>query len=274
VALQDSVSIQGGYGQSIDDWQDGDDRVFTGVVSSIPNGLTPTDPNLSAAYFTLKLNPDVPDASAILQKRITTFLGTAGQITPDGYGNNTALLIHVYSEDYEGLVSPGTSYWWDFRVITAGGTTWTIATGQVVFQQQVTQTNEAGTPAALPNFGQPRFRGFTAINPQFHTGSVGLFNVGDIYFNSNPSSGQPVGWQCTQPGSPGAWQAFYTGGLGVPVTGIIPPVSWTWGTQPPTSGLFAVGSIVWNLLPYAGGNIGWVYTTNGTWEPWGDVSLP
>ncbi len=276
MALQDSISITGGDGQNIADWNCGDDRIFTGVVSSIANGLTPADPNLTDAYFTLKQNPDATDASAILQKHITTFLSPAGQITPDGFGNNTALLIHVYSADYEGLVSPGTSYWWDFRVITGQGVTWTIATGQLVFQQQVTQTNKAGTPAAAPHFGQPRWRGFTAINPALQTGSTGLFNRGDIYFNSNPSSGQPVGWQCTEPGSPGAWQAFYTGGLGIPVNGIIPPVSWTWDTQPPTSGVHARSEIVWNLLAAFGGNIGWVCVLAGSpglWAPWGDISL-
>lgn len=272
--LQDSSSITGGSGQQITDWECGDDRIFTGVVSSIPSGLAPTDPSLTDAYFTLKLNPNTPDANAILQKHVTAFFGPAGQITADGFGNNTALLIHVYSEDYEGLVSPGTSYWWDFRVLTTLGTTWTIATGFVSFLQQVTDTNKAGTPAALPDFGQPKFRGFTAVNPAFQIGSTGMFNLGDIFFNSNPSQGQPVGWQCTQPGSPGAWQAFYTGGLGVPVTGVLPPVSWIFvsgGPPTPPVGL-ANNTIAWNIANQPGGNIGWVLI-NGFWYAFGGVSL-
>jgi len=270
--LQDTTSIQGGYLQNITDWQCGDDRIFTGAVT----GLTPTDPNLSDCYFTLKLNPNDTDADSILQKHITVFLNPAGQITANANYNNVVLLLQVHSADYQGLVTPGTVYWWDFRVITVGGATWTVASGQVTFQQQVTQTNQAGTIAALPMNGQPQFRGFTALNPQYRVGSVGTFNPGDIYFNSNPSAGQPVGWQCTQQGSPGAWQPFYTGGLGIPVTGIIPPVAWTWGYGPPTSGGHAQAEIVWNLLPQNGTNIGWVCVLAGTpglWAAFGIVSL-
>lgn len=272
--LQDTISICGGYAQTITDWYNGDDRIFTGSVAGLPQ----TDPNLTDCYFTLKLNPSDTDANSIIQKHITTFLDQAGQITADPNSfDNIVLLVHVYSAEYEGLVQPGTVYYWDFRVITAGGSTWTIATGTVQFQEQVTQTNLAGTPAAMPNNGQPVFRGFTALNPDYRIGSVGQFNPGDIYFNSNPGAGQPVGWQCTQQGSPGAWQPFYTGGLGIPVTGVLPPAAWTFGTQPPTSGGHAEAEIVWNLLPQFGGNIGWVCVTAGfpgVWAPFGIISLP
>ena len=196
--LQDTFSITGGPNQTILDWYTGDDRIFTGVVA----GLTAADPNLTDAYFTLKLNPNDPDADSILQKHITTALTVDGQITPPA-----SLLINIYSGDYEGLVQPSTVYSWDFRVITTAGRTITVANGVVSFNQQVTQTNKAGTPAAIPNFAQPRFRGFAAQNPGGLTGT-GNSNVGDIFFNSIPTSGGPTGWQCYAQGNPGTWRVF------------------------------------------------------------------
>ncbi len=188
----DTQSIIGGDGQTIADWNTGDDRIFTGQVT----GLQPSDPSLTDAYFTLKLNPNAPDADAVLQKHVTQSLTAAGQITVDGSSNFTELLIHVHSADYEGLVQPGTSYWWDFRVITTGGSTITVATGQVAFLQQVTQTNVAGTPATLPNNALPRIRGFLTMHPNSIPSFIGVFNVGDLYFNSQPTPGSASGWVC------------------------------------------------------------------------------
>lgn len=190
--LNDTSSIIGGYNQEIVDWALGDDRVFSGQVS----GLLAADPNLSDAYFTLKSAPNLPDVNAILQKHITQTLSNAGQIT--GSPAN-ALLIHVFSADYEGLVGVGPVYYWDFRVITTLGTTWTVATGTVTFVQNATQTNVAGTPATLPNLGQPRFRGFLPTHPKNISGFSGVFNRGDYFRNSLPAPGGPSGWVCISP---------------------------------------------------------------------------
>lgn len=43
----------------------------------------------------------------------------------------------------------------------------------------------------------------------------------------------------------------------------------------PTTGLHAVGEIVWNNAPLSGGYIGWVCTvagTPGTWATWGPIT--
>ncbi len=268
--LQDSTSITGGYQQQIGDWQNGDDRIFTGAVA----GLPASDPNLSDAYFTLKLNPGDTDANALLQKHITTFLSPTGQITQNVSLNNVVLSIHVFSGDYEGLVQPGTIYNWDFRVITVGGITWTIASGQVQFQQQVTQTNKAGTPAALPKHGQPRIRGFTGSNPASQL-PMGTFNVGDIFFNFAATAGSPVGWRCYAAGSNGGWEAFYPGGTGPPVTGIIPPVQWLFVANGPPTNVTGIpqNSIAWNISNAVGGNIGWVLI-GSVWYSFGGISLP
>ncbi len=185
----DTTSITGGYGQSLSDWQLGDGRVFSGATP----GLASTDNVLTDAYFTLKSSPALPDADAIIQKHITTVLSAAGQIT--GTPANV-LAINVFSADYEGLVSSGPVYYWDFRVITAGGQVYTIATGTVDFQQNVTQTNNAGTPAVFPNNGQPRFRGFLPTDPQNINNFSGTFVPGDFFRNALPAPGGPSGWVC------------------------------------------------------------------------------
>jgi hypothetical protein len=189
VPFIDTTSIIGGYSQIISDWQLGDGRVFSGQAQ----GLAATDNVLTDAYFTLKSSPNLPDADAIIQKHITPILSAAGQIT--GVPANI-LNVNVYSADYEGLVSVGPIYYWDFRVITAGGQVFTIATGTVEFGQNVTQTNNIGTPAIFPNNGQPRFRGFLPTHPKDISNFSGTFNQGDFFANALPVSGGPSGWVC------------------------------------------------------------------------------
>jgi hypothetical protein len=56
------------------------------------------------------------------------------------------------------------------------------------------------------------------------------------------------------------------------VMGLISPA----GVAAPTSGTWAVGDIVYNSSPEAGGNMGWVCTgagTPGTWKPFGNIGL-
>lgn len=203
----DTTSMLGGYGQQIVDWALGDDRSFSSNGLPCP-GLVASDNILTDAYFTLKSAPNLPDANAIVQKHITTILTLAGQIT--GAPANI-LAINVRSADFEGLVFVGPVYYWDFRVITSGGHTYTIATGTVAYLQNTTQTNVAGTPATLPNLGLPRFRGFLPTHPKNIPNFVGIFNPGDYYRNSRPVSGGPSGWVCFVAGYDGS--VFHTDGI-------------------------------------------------------------
>jgi hypothetical protein len=44
----------------------------------------------------------------------------------------------------------------------------------------------------------------------------------------------------------------------------------------PTTGTYGLGSIIWNSLPVAGENVGWVCTvagTPGTWMAFGTISI-
>lgn len=40
--------------------------------------------------------------------------------------------------------------------------------------------------------------------------SDGPWLQGDMLWNSDPDSGDPIGWVCTEAGSPGTWKAFGT----------------------------------------------------------------
>jgi len=207
VNILDTVSILGGYDQIIIDWALGDDRVFSGNIAPLlQTGDTVTD-----CYFTLKASPPLPDAQSIIQKHITTTASQAGQIT-----GGTNILVNVFSADYEGLVFVGPVYYWDFRVITVLGHTYTVATGQVSYRTNVTQTNIAGTPGPLPmgpNNGQPRFRGFCGKNPMFISSIAGTFVKGDYFRNGDPQSGEPSGWVCTIGGALPGGATFRTDGI-------------------------------------------------------------
>ena len=187
------------YNNAITDWELGDDRIFTRSVAAA--SLPATDV-LTNAYLTIKSSPTELDALSVLQKHITTALTTAGQITGSPELN---MLFNVFSADYEGLVTASTVYYYDIRVVTNLGHTYTVETGTISWQQNVTQTNVAGTPAVLPNNGQPRFQGFSATRPDLVPNNQGLFNAGDFMFNLNPLNGNGHLWQCTISGSPGTW---------------------------------------------------------------------
>lgn len=213
--------MNGGFGQSIVDWALGDDRVFEGDLSPI---LAPplTGEVPSFGWFTLKANPNVPDADAIIQVPVGfgAAIGGVGLTNPfEGY-------CQIFSSSYEGLVSAGPIYYWDIRAVTDAGRTITVATGNVAFVQNVTQSNANGTPGPLPqgpNGGQPRFRGFISGNPQFTPPAlVGTFVTGDWFRVRNPVLGGPTGWTCTIGGSPGTWEA--DGGVaGDDETGLVGP---------------------------------------------------
>lgn len=257
--LNDITTVTGGYSQSITDWMAGDDREFSGDSQLSVNPPPPGDLNLSDVYFTLKLNPNDFDYNAVIQKHITRTPTAPGYIAAGLNGAFSFILLRVFSNDYESLVDPGTGYYWDFRGITqVGGVTFTIAAGQVAFLQSVTQTNVAGMPAALPNDGQPQFRGFFAYSPMIQYSSA-VYNPGDIAFNSNPSNGNGVGWQCLIGGAPGTWAAFGTLSVGINdihFLGYAP-------TEPTNPVGFNIGDYYLNLLPYPGNPEGWVYTPLG-----------
>lgn len=203
MALQDTESIPGGYGQVILDWALGDDRIFTGSVTGLPI----TDGSLIDAYFTLKTDPTLPDSQAIVQVHITQLATPGGQITGLPAVD---LLFHVYAGNYQSFVQAGTNYWWDFRVITTGLITWTIATGTVVFLQNATSINSSGVPGVPPAFDLrnnniPMFRGWIDRRPDLIPGYAMVDVIGDFYRNLNPQPAQPSGWVCVSSGSPGTW---------------------------------------------------------------------
>lgn len=199
----DTTSVIGGFGQIIqNDWALGDDRQFSGDTQLSPNPPPPSDLDLTDAYFTLKSASTLPDADSLIQKHITQSSTVNGQIIAGLGGALSKLLIKIASGDYEGInnIVAGPAYPWDIRVITTAGVTLTVATGVAIFLQNDTQTNKSGTPAAFPNNGQPRFRGYIFDKPSNIMGLSAFYNAGDVYWNSNPSNGNGLGWICATGG--------------------------------------------------------------------------
>ena len=271
--LQDTTSIPGQYNQVIVDWALADDRILTGQVT----GLPATDPNCIAAYFTLKADPTDNDADALLQKRITQIAQASGQITQVPANN---LLFHIYAGDFPYTVNAGTEYYWDVRIVTTGGITWTVATGMVQFIQNSTQTDAAGVPFVQSNLGSiPTFRGFINDNPNNIIGYNLVDVLGDFYFNSAPQPGAPSGWACIASGGPGTWVSMgITGNPVIPGPPQTPPLSPRGGGLPIIRGFIIdnpaniagymatdiQGDVFFNLNPQPGAPSGWVCTASGT----------
>jgi hypothetical protein len=264
--LIDNTTVLNGFSQSITDWMCGDDRILSGDVALSTNPPPSSDQNLSDAYFTLKLNPNDTDANAIVQLHITQTVQNFGYISLDVNSVYTSLMFHVFSEMYESYVDPGTVYYWDIRCITqSGGTTFTVASGTVVFLQNVTQTNVAGTPAALPNNGQPQFRGFFFQNPMV-AGFNFVANLGDWAMNGNPANGQGIGWSCIYGGSVGTanWLSWT-----LPINYPNPDFHFKgYATGPPVSGTYVAADYFLNSVPNPNMPEGWECVSPGSPGTW------
>lgn len=201
--LVDTTTILKGFGQSIIDWTLGDDRQLSGDVQSSTNPPPVGDQNITDAYFTLKKAVIDSDANSIFQIHITQAASNAGTISAGLGGAKSSLLFKIFSANYQSFVNANQPYYWDIRCITAGNVTFTVASGQVTFLQNITQADSSGAPATLSNSGVPVFRGFTPAPP-----TVGIYNTGDYFMNSNPQPGAPSGWQCGIGGAPGTWYSM------------------------------------------------------------------
>lgn len=263
----DTTFVVGGFSQIISDWAIGDDRQFSGDVLLSPNPPPPTDEDLSDAYFTLKQVPTSPDAQSTIQKHITQTSSAAGQITAGTGGHKSQLLIKIASGDYENSTSAisGPQYSCDIRCITTGGVTFTVAIGTMRFVQNDTQASEAGQPAAIPNQGNPVFRGFIDALPSGIPGLKAIFNAGDWYMNSNPANGNGVLFQCTIGGAPGTWIAVFPGGIVPPSND---PHFLGYSVAAPLSGTFQTLDYYLNAAPAAGQAEGWVCIAGGTPGTW------
>jgi hypothetical protein len=267
--VYDTTTILGGFGQQlVNVWAWGDDHQFSGDVQLSPEPPPPGDLSLTDAYFTMKAAPTQPDADSLIQIHITQTLSASGQITAGEGGYFSQLLIKVPSGDLEGTtgIYAGPVYNFDIRVITAGGVTFTVAQGTIIFLQNDTQTNYSGTPAAIPNQGQPVFRGFIYDNPQNIMGLITTYNAGDWYMNSNPINGNGSGWQCTIGGQPGTWITLFGSG---PSPGN-PFFKGYTNVEPSSIVGYVVADYYLNSSPASASPEGWILTAAG-WRTFGIV---
>lgn len=197
--LLDSNLVWPIYNKSIPDWVLGDDREWSG---SFPLALLLAgDTGLSDVYLTIKQSPTASDAQSLIQIHVTPVMSTAGIIVNGAL--NVSVVLRVLGENLiagSGL-APG-PYAYDIRGFAIPSqAVWTFESGQIQFLQNVTAQEAGGLPAALPNAGNPQFRGFICGGPP----GIGTYNVGDWVRNSCPVSGAPSGWVCLVGGTPGTW---------------------------------------------------------------------
>lgn len=191
--LVDSGLVWPIYNKLINDWIFGDDREWSG---SFPiTLLLGSDTGLTDAYLTIKRDPTQVDADALVQIHVTTVASTYGSIVNSG-GNSTIVIRVIGSDLVDGGIVPG-PYYYDIRgIATPSLAVWTFESGQIDFVQNVTGVEAAGVPAALPNSGNPTFRGMVCGGPPI----VGTYNYGDWVVNACPVAGAPWGWTCSGAG--------------------------------------------------------------------------
>ena len=103
--------------------------------------VTPTDP-LVKAWLTIKTSPSVLDASATIQKVITTsqVVGT-GQIAQDGSvgnGDGVASLVMELTKADTALLGYAVRYVFDIQCKTNSGKIKTVDQGTILFSRGVT----------------------------------------------------------------------------------------------------------------------------------------
>lgn len=104
-------------------------------------GITVTDP-LVKAWLTIKTSASILDASATVQKVITTVqvIGT-GQITQDGSagnGNGTASMVFNLTAVDTALLGTTLRYFYDVQVKTSSGKIYTPDKGSIRFEHGYT----------------------------------------------------------------------------------------------------------------------------------------
>jgi hypothetical protein len=131
---------------------------------------------------------------------------------------NVEILIGASSPN---VGSIGTFNSQDFSINTDNTSRLTVAAGGDILlgnrNSKSTNVTVLGTLAVNVNQIDPRAQfqvsGPIKFNNKLHLSGTaapdnGVFNEGDIVWNSNPQPGRHVGWICTRAGTPGLWNPF------------------------------------------------------------------
>jgi hypothetical protein len=116
------------------DYVIGDDTQIPFQLTDWPAGVV-----LAKAYFTMKKSLKNSDASAIIQREITTVLTAEGRITASGSGGTAEGYFQIRHQDAEWAnVKPGLEYQFDIQPITDQATILTPIVGTISFQRGAT----------------------------------------------------------------------------------------------------------------------------------------
>jgi hypothetical protein len=116
----------------------GDDRDFEADVSGIPE-----DAELQTAWLTIKLNEEDDDSAAVVQKSITAEAEDGvGQITETGSSASTGHLVFQLTHEDTAELEAGVGYYYDIRVRTDTGKTFTVEHGRLIPRSAITRDVE------------------------------------------------------------------------------------------------------------------------------------
>lgn len=242
----------------IGDWVQGDNRQFLRTLS---DSLLEAGDYVTDAWLTLKISPTVSDQNAVFQTHVTVLPSVYGSVGAMS-GGSQLLTINAFGNQTV-VTNPGTQYWYEIKVLTFGGTLWSVEQGYVDFGSRVGDI-VLGPLIPISGYGVPDFRGYAAGPPPNSPGLI--FYTGDWIRNNNPSSGSPSGWVCVIGGVPGTWQNFGivgddSGIAGAPLaaTGVPRYQGFQVGVPLATDQNPNLGDWAINLNPTAGSTWAWVF---------------
>ena len=112
--------------QTLEDFYRGDTQIYKLILKD-PNG-NPIDLTGAAIWFTMKRNPNDPDANAVVQKKVTNHIDPTNGVTE----------VRLEASDTANI-QPAT-YFFDFQYVSASGEVRTLLAGKVKVLMDITRS--------------------------------------------------------------------------------------------------------------------------------------
>lgn len=124
------------YDATITNFVAGDDLTIERTITSVPSGQTITN-----AWFTVKRKISDLDASAIIQKAITSSLVAGVGHIDDTGADQTGHVIFYLTAAETILLTPYSGYFYDVQIKLSGGSISTPELGTITAYPQITRTS-------------------------------------------------------------------------------------------------------------------------------------
>lgn len=116
----------------IDEIVAGDDIALTMTITSVPPGDT-----LAKAWMTVKAVPTDADPGVFQKVILPGFVSGQGQITDTG-ASGTGIVRFDLTAANTLLLTPGVIFYYDVKMLTAGGKVGTPESGAIIAKQRIT----------------------------------------------------------------------------------------------------------------------------------------